>query len=84
MHNLFFFSTEHASSSEDDQETPTAEVHRMKVEEMVRAIHSNHPVFVAVMKKSNVTRQPCYVVRFCMLNECKFSVNSQLYILSAV
>uniref|UniRef100_A0A0D3FLC9 TF-B3 domain-containing protein n=1 Tax=Oryza barthii TaxID=65489 RepID=A0A0D3FLC9_9ORYZ len=53
--------TEHASSSEDDQETPTAEVHRMKVEEMVRAIHSNHPVFVAVMKKSNVTRQPCYV-----------------------
>uniref|UniRef100_A0A0E0D3S2 TF-B3 domain-containing protein n=1 Tax=Oryza meridionalis TaxID=40149 RepID=A0A0E0D3S2_9ORYZ len=54
--------TEHASSSEDDQETPTAEVHRMKVEEMVRDIHSNHPVFVAVMKKSNVTRQPCYVV----------------------
>ena len=84
MHNLFFFSTEHASSSEDDQETPTAEVHRMKVEEMVRAIHSNHPVFVAVLKKSNVTRQPWYVVRFCMLNECKFTVNSQLYILSAV
>uniref|UniRef100_A0A0E0KGE3 TF-B3 domain-containing protein n=1 Tax=Oryza punctata TaxID=4537 RepID=A0A0E0KGE3_ORYPU len=52
---------EHASSSQDDQETPTAEVHRMKVEEKVQAIHSNHPVFVAVMKKSNVTRQPCYV-----------------------
>ncbi|KAF0921954.1 hypothetical protein E2562_020641 [Oryza meyeriana var. granulata] len=65
---------EHASSSEDDQETLSAssyvfspyttrltEVHRIKVEEKVRAVHSNYPVFVAVMTKSNIIRQPCYL-----------------------
>ncbi|CAL4934779.1 unnamed protein product [Urochloa decumbens] len=60
-------------SSEDDQETSSVnsyifspsthltQMQRMKVEKKVREICSSIPIFGSVMKKSSITRNPCYL-----------------------
>lgn len=72
---LFFLGgTGDVSSSEDSEEIPAVtscifspltrltQAQRMKIEKKVRAVGSDIPMFGAVMTKSNITRDPCYLV----------------------